>query len=408
MRQPKPLYQRGPYRLVKRPDRANFDIVWYDKQAGRERSRSARSGALAQAKDALDRHYLQHERGQAVCETCGRPWEDNRRFLLAQCMIDYDTARQSRPSYDAITARLGHVHAYLEATGQAAIACEDIDQEWIEGFEEWAIEIPVTLPHGKTRSRAPGTVNNSVLQLAAAINFSHRRKDTLFPAAFRPKQPSEVNRTPTYRSGIEELASMFEYALRYPAKRRALLNFLRAGVATLVRPEHAHYIDVDPEAGMWKPAEGVIDLLPRGQQQTKKRRPIVPVARQARDWLDSESGQLIPIASIASSWTRMQKALGLPGEGQAGPKLIRRSMASLVRARIDRRDTPELEMFLGHRTIRATTDLYAPFDPEYLARVRAAIESVIDDIDQCVPGAFHRSCTADRRTVVSIGTAKNG
>ncbi len=402
----KPLYQRGKYALVKRDDRGNYDIIWYDPAAGRQRSRSTGTGDLGQAKEALDRLYLQRERGQAVCPTCNRPWEDQRRFLLVQSMIDYDTARRSRPSYGAITASLGHVHAYLEATGQNAVACEDIDQEWIASFEEWALEVPVTGPSGIERERAPSTVNNSVLYLAAAVNFSHRRKDTLFPAAFKPRQPSDVNRTPTYRADLATIARMFEYALRYPEKRRALLNFLRISVATMVRPEHAHHIDVSPPKGMWNAIQRTLNLLPRGQDQTKKRRPIVPVPRQAAPWLDSEQGQIIPIASIASTWGRMAEALDLPGDGQAGPKLLRRSMATLVRQRIDRRDMPELEMFLGHRASLKVTDLYAPFDPEYLSRVRAAIESVIDDLETVVPGAFHRTNTAGSARVVSIGAGK--
>lgn len=402
----KPLYQRGKYQLVKRGDRANYDIIWYDPAAGRQRSRSTGSGEMGQSKEALDHLYLQRERGQAVCPTCNRPWEEQRRFLLVQSMMDYDTARRTRPSYGAITASLGHVHAYLEATGQPDVACEDIDQDWIAGFEEWAIEVPVIGPSGIQRERAPATVNNSVLYLAAALNFSHRRKDTLFPAAFKPRQPGDVNRTPTYRADLPTIARMFDYALRYPEKRRSLLNFLRISVATLIRPEHAHDIDVSPQRGMWVSSQRTMNLLPRGQDQTKKRRPIVPMPRQACAWLDSEAGQIVPIASIASTWTRMSDALGLPGEGQAGPKLLRRSMATLVRQRIDIRDMPELEMFIGHRTSLKVTDLYAPFDPAYLSRARAAIESVIDDLESLVPGAFHRTDTASAGRVVSIGSGK--
>lgn len=405
----KPLYQRGQYRLIERPGR-NHEIVWYDPTAKRERSRSAGSRDLRIAKDALDRLYLQRERGQAVCETCGRPWEDNRRFMLVQSMIDYDTARQGRASYDAIHAGLKHVHRYLEATGQTAIACEDIDQDWIEGFEEWAMEVPVAVPTKsgepqRYRDRAPATVNNSVLFLAAAVNFSHKRRDTLFAAGFKPRQPEEVNRTPTYRVGLDKIAEMFDYALRYPVKRRTLLNFLRLSI-TLVRPEHALYVDVSPAARMWHPEERTLNLLPFNQKQTRKRRPIVPVARQAVDWLNSESGQLVPVNDISSTWSRLQTALELPGEGQAGPKLLRRSWAKLVRDRLDPRDVPELEMFLGHRGTGSVTDLYAPFDPNYLARARAAIESIVDDIEARVPGAFHRSVTADTAKVISIGSGK--
>ena len=65
-------------------------------------------------------------------------------------------------------------------------------------------------------------------------------------------------------------------------------------------------------------------------------------------------------------------------------------------------------MFLGHRVGSTVTDLYAPFDPEYLARARAGIKSVIDDLEALVPGAIYRTHTADRGKVISIGSGKNG
>lgn len=403
----KPLYQRGPYELHRREGRTNLEILWYDTDAQRQRSRSTGCADVGQAKTELDKLYLERESGQAVCPTCHRPWDEKRRFLLVQSMIDYDTEKRDLPSYPAIHASLGHVHAYLAEKNLTGVSTDEITPKWIADFEKWALKVPVVGPSGKLRARAPATVNNSVLYLAAAINASKGRQDILHEAAFKPRKPKDVNRTPTYRGDIDALAAMFAYALEYPLKRRSLLNFLRISVVTLIRPQHAHFIDVSPEAGMWDSAHRTLNLLPPYAEQTKKRRTVVPVARQAVDWLDSESGQLVPIASIAPTWTRMQMKLGLPGRGQSGPKLVRRSMAKLVRERIDRRDQPELEMFLGHRASSETTDLYAPFDPEYLSRARAAIESVIDDLESRVKNAFHRNDTADAGKVVSIIAGKS-
>lgn len=78
--------------------------------------------------------------------------------------------------------------------------------------------------------------------------------------------------------------------------------------------------------------------------------------------------------------------LELPGEGEAGQKLIRRSMAHLLRAR--RVPVEQVAMMLGHRKIESTSELYAPFDPDYLAGAVAAIESIIDEIENLTPGAF--------------------
>ena len=64
------------------------------------------------------------------------------------------------------------------------------------------------------RDRSPSTVEASVRQLAAVVNFAHSRRDTLYSAAFSPKPPSAVDNTPSYRAGINELAAMFRYCLR--------------------------------------------------------------------------------------------------------------------------------------------------------------------------------------------------
>jgi hypothetical protein len=50
-------------------------------------------------------------------------------------------------------------------------------------------------------------------QLAAAINAAFKRKDSLFPAGFTAKKPSEVSRTPSYRADVKTLAAMFRYCV---------------------------------------------------------------------------------------------------------------------------------------------------------------------------------------------------
>lgn len=403
----KPLYSRGKFELHQRPGRENYEIRWYESAVGRQRSRSTGSGDIQEAKQELDRLYLQKETGQSVCPTCRRPWEENRKFLLTQSMIDYVTARAGRTSIEAIKARLAHVHEFMKVTDRLSDACEDIDEDWIGSFREYNQEIPIIFPSGKTRDRAPATINNSVIQLAASINFSHGRRDTLYPAQFKALKAEEVNRTPVYRSDLSEIAEMFRYAMESPVKRANLLNFLRISVLTLVRPEHAHHISSDLDANQWHPKRAVMNLLPHGIAQTRKRRGIVPIARQAVPWLNFVNGVIVPTDSVKSAWSTMATHLGLPGDGQAGPKLIRRSMATLIRRRIQEYQITELELFLGHRPGSAVTDLYAPFEPGYLSGVLGAIESIIDDIEAIVPGAFHRADTADGSQIYFLSGGKS-
>lgn len=64
-----------------------------------------------------------------------------------------------------------------------------------------------------TLDRSPGTTEASVISLAAAINYAHRRKDTNFPAIFSAHGPRDISRTPMYRSDVAELARMFRYCI---------------------------------------------------------------------------------------------------------------------------------------------------------------------------------------------------
>ena len=103
----------------------------------------------------------------------------------------------------------------------------------------------------------------------------------------------------------------------------------------------------------------------------------------------------------------MAKELGLPGAGEAGLKLIRRSMAHLVRERLEAREKPldQLEAFLGHRVVGSVSELYAPFSASYLRTVKEVLEEVIDELEKLVPGVFsreyHRTFTAPAKVSVA-------
>lgn len=220
MQQPdQELYARGKYRLAydRRRDgslRSPFlQIVWYDVTAGRNRSRSTGTESIEEAEGELDAFFLSKERGQAVCATCGQMSRASARHLLAAAIADYPVAREGRDSIGSIRPRLAHVTAYLSETDRLATACEDVDEDWIDAFREWAIGVPIMSLTKIARPRAPGIVEASVRQLAAVINFAHGRKDTLFGAAFSAKSPDEVSRTPVYRADLKMLAAMFRYCV---------------------------------------------------------------------------------------------------------------------------------------------------------------------------------------------------
>lgn len=94
---------------------------------------------------------------------------------------------------------------------------------------------------------------------------------------------------------------------------------------------------------------------------------------------------------VRHAWESMRRQLRLPAGGEAGPKLIRRSMATLARKRTGEANWPQGKMLLGHVKF-GVSDIYAIPDPAKLGLALKATEAIIEEIDELCPGAFY--CTS--------------
>jgi len=394
-KRPEPLYRRGGYSLIRRSDRAALEIIWYDADRGRERSASARTADVDAGRAALDRLFLERTGGDGFCPTCGQRRQAGGVFVTA-AIADYLTLSADKTSIEAIRARLTHVLLHIVATDQATLVCESVDEDWVERLRKSLAKVPIVSPSGAKRKRSLSTIENSVLQLAAAI----RRCGGIVPK-FKAAQPKDVNSTPQHRSDVAELAAMFRHCVapasgRQPAERarrdrEGLLAFLRVSVATMARPDAAHDLSSHPHRGQWNSARRVVSLNPQGRRQTRKYRATLPAPRQLAPLMDAAEGLIVPAMSVRSAWDTMANAIGLPGDREAGMKLVRRSVANIVRERLPQEAWGELEIWLGHDRFDDTSDLYAPFRPDYLRRALAVVEGLIDEIEALVPGAFRDS-----------------
>ena len=403
----KPLYERGDYKLVYDRKRDGtlrspyLQIVWYDAGAGRQRSKSTGTADVEVAERQLDALYLANEKGRAVCYACGQPITIDDSYLLTEAIEAYLAAKKSKPSISSIRPRLAHVLDYLTQNDALATLCNEVDEEWIEDFREWNILIPVEEGNGSTRERAPGTVEASVRQLAAAINFAKKKEHIQKGAQFKPKKHTEVSHTPTYRASVSELADMFRYCTEPPRKdgesdknyakrvadRRNLLRFLQISVATWARPDAAHDVSTSKKRGQWQSKRRLLNLNPKGRTQTRKYRPTVPIARQVASLLDETHGFFVTVASVRKAFEAMQDALGLPGDREAGLKLIRRSMAQLGRDRLGRTAWIEGKYMLGHHR-PDPSDLYGIDSPGDYPLALKVTEEIIDEIISLAPLAF--------------------
>lgn len=405
----KGVYQRGAYWLdwdrkrdgsLRSP---NLAIFWYDPERGRLRSLSTGAADDATARRALDRHYLLNTEGAAICPTCGqRRNAEDASYFVTNAIVDYLAMKNDK----ILEARLAHVVDYIGTLPSQNIHCRQISETWVQGFRDWAAKQPVIFTSGRVReeARAPSTIENSLIALAAAITAAHDRGDIAKPVQFRPIQTRELNRTPRRRLTVKELAQAFRYAIdpKFPIKRKALHQFLIASVATVGRPDAVYDISTDPKRRQWDSASRVLHLNPVGRRQTKKYRATVIAPRQFALHLDGCDGLFIESANIRSAFDTMCEKLGWPKDGENGQKLIRRSVAQLLRDPARKVPTEQLELQLGHRRIDSVTDLYAAFDPAYLADCTRALERLIDEIEKLAPGAFHRKDTGGGATIIPM------
>jgi hypothetical protein len=105
----------------------------------------------------------------------------------------------------------------------------------------------------------------------------------------------------------------------------------------------------------------------------------------------------------------MEVALGLPGAGQSGMKLIRRSIATIARKpdRLGEEHWIQGRIMLGH-VQPTTSDIYAVQDPTHLGRALAVTTAIIGEVEKLAPGAFYRDFTALGSNVASLHGGRNG
>jgi hypothetical protein len=383
-RRAKPLYQRGPYALHPRPGR-HYEIIWYDWGRKRERSTSARTSDLEAARIALDRLYLAEHGGGAACPTCGQA-VDKGNQLISTIIADYMTGPASdRPSAPAIRTRLAHVTAYIATLRDPAVRARHVDEQWVARFRTWLLDAPYVV--GKTaKKRSSATVENSVVQLAAAMTWARE------PIAFKPIPLKDLTHSPAYRADIATIARMFRYAMK-KKRRRSLLAFLRVAVCTWARPDAVMDASTAPKRGQWNSDARVFRLNPVGRRQTRKYRASVPIPDKAAWIFDAADGPLVPDALSKATWRRMARNLDLPGDGASGMRLIRRSIATIARKRLGEEHWIQGRIMLGH-VQPTTSDIYAIADPAHLGRALEVTSTIIDEIETLAPGAFYRGFTA--------------
>lgn len=400
------IYQRGRYWLGYEPTgngthRRNLAIHWYDRDKQRVRRTSTGTTDVDEAIAALDSHYLQ-ETGQAhaFCPTCGRPHADSKTYLLLDAIADYRLeVGDTRISASSIAARLNHVIDYVEGSNQLALSCDQSGTEtFARSFRAWSAEQPVVWRNKKgeitkSRPRTPAATEESLHQLRAVLNHAVSNERSDAPPKFKSLSRKRVSNPVTVRCDTHAIADMLAYAAE-SSRRSGLHAFLVASLTTIARPDAILDICTAPARKQWAPGATLINLNPAGRVQTKKHRPLIPVNATLEPWLQQtfdhpDCDWLInycakPVQSIRSAWRTMRGALNLPEEREWMPYILRRSLATELRAQ--HVDPWDLAGYMGHRVV-GTTEIYT--GGGLYSTVTEALNETLSKIEEMAPYALH-------------------
>lgn len=351
-------------------------------------------------------------------------------------MTDYYLEHgQHLPSAEPIRARFKLLNRFLAAELEAGrvsspLLPDHIDDRLLDRFRAWGVADPIVARKkdengnwidGMSRVRAASTVEESVIQLKAALNYAFKARRVRYVPPLQHKTRDQVTQPRSYRLSLNTIGELLDYSLKGAGKYAGhsdrllpLRRYLIASICTLARPDAIFDMNVKPEREQWQPDQNLFALNQAGRAQTHKRRPIMPVVPLLRSWLETtdewfictEKSRFDPkqnvdvieqhgVGGIRTAWNGACQQFRIP-DGW-GPKLIRHSMATILANRGV--DLIQLEMALGHRVLSKTSSRYAIFGPGYLASVRDGIEDVIADLTKVVGPALHAKLTQKSENV---------
>jgi hypothetical protein len=355
--------QIGSYWLSKKPRRdrvdENFHRTWYDERTRQTRRVSLGTPDFQAAAVKLAEWVVAHERqyGQAPDEV-----------LIDTVLLNYWNDHAQHLA-SAKTARL-NLSYWQEFWEGYTVA--DITPKEQAKFRTWLTQRGTGLS-GIDRILSTGRAAlNRAVKWQEVSSVPHIF-GTLTANARRSRKPKGRPITP------EELARLFN-----AVRSRHMMMFLLIASNTLARP--AAILDLRP--AQFDHVHCLLDLNPPDRAQNKKYRPIVPVTPTLLPWLELPVGpsdryvshRKKPIGSILHMWRLTREAAGL--DERVTPYSVRHGMARELRKR--RVPTEQIKLFLGHLPSGsdATTSIYAPYEPDFLADAIRAIEEVMLEVKQ--------------------------
>lgn len=336
--------QIGDYWLSKRPGSDQWCRTWYDAATRQTRRASLGTTDFQEGKLKLWEWYAKHGRidKQAAADT---PLE----LVLVRY---YEQHGQHRPSAEMIRTSLGYWSDFF-----SGLTVKEITTTKQREFVKW-------LAARREPAYAPGYIKRILTDGKSALNRAYKEGEIDSVPYVLPGEDSPARER---LLTLDESAALW-LATELPHERMMLAILY----GTLARPEAA--LDLRREFVDF--GRGLLTQNPPGRRQTKKYRPVVPVAGFLRPWLEAApDGPLVawrgkPIKSFKTAWRALRKRAWLGKD--VVPKTIRHTMATELRAA----GVLEAEIagFLGHRAFGGKTEVYAKYRPDYLGDATQAID----------------------------------
>lgn len=354
-------YTVGDYWLAKRRDGKAPDI-WQiaRKHAGSVVYRSTHKRSLEDAKSVIHA-FVEQERAKGP--------QDESAKVIPQLMLYWNEHGCNVVAPAQIASSLRAWIGFL-MTEDANATIADINPALIGRFKKWRMgpheyNVPwggKEYPH-TSKGVSGETVQRNLEDFRAALNYaeSNRRipfvpRIPMMEARHRSKPRDVVIPLPT-------LGAM----LAYSERERAFNRWLALMIGTACRPDTALHFD---PALQWH--GDTLDLQHPDRPVTKKRNPVIPCIEPLKPYLDGADGA----KSRKTAWRTMRRVLDLPASYV--PKTIRHTVATELR----QRGTPidQIEMLLGHRVGSRTTNVYAKYDPDLLAKTKVALTTIFEEV----------------------------
>lgn len=343
-------YQVGKYWLGQRSGSPAWYRMWIDPKTRRTGRASLGTTDFEEAKAILNDWFVLNQ-----SKTQEAPDETTLAEVFARF---YEHHGQHLRSAVDIRRSLRY---WLEFHGEVTIK-QALHQDQQLKFRNWL---------SAEKKLSQSSVRNALMIGKSALNWAWKRGDIAsvpYVQLVNPPKPEPKGRP----LEIEEVAKLLEAAREQHI--RVLIAFMIGTAARTGAILDLHLSQIDLE-------HRLIDLNPKGREQTKKYRPTVKLPDQLASYIEarkraSGTEALVlydgsAVESVKRSWASTRAAAGLSGNVQTYS--FRHTIARWLRMQ----SVPAWEVAaqLGHKAPDySTTEIYAPFDPAYLTKATDAID----------------------------------